>query len=200
MALVTRWKHCSVDGCENPHKATGYCNSHYMRHRRYGNPLGGNKTNWLEPLEFARSLVGRTDKECIIWPYAGAGKGYGKIRINGRSTGAHRLVCSLSHGDPSSDRLMALHSCNNGKGGCVNPNHLRWGTYKENFVDAVKDGSASIGDRHYRTKISDHDVLAIRALRGVEPRVETAEKYGTTASYIALIQQGHSRKRVGRPA
>jgi hypothetical protein len=32
---------CSVSDCEAVHDARGYCRSHYMRWRRYGDPLGG---------------------------------------------------------------------------------------------------------------------------------------------------------------
>lgn len=36
----TRWRNrgCSVDGCEAPHDACGFCASHYARWRRYGEP------------------------------------------------------------------------------------------------------------------------------------------------------------------
>lgn len=31
-------KYCSVDGCNNKHKGHGYCDKHYQRYKRYGNP------------------------------------------------------------------------------------------------------------------------------------------------------------------
>lgn len=34
---------CSVDGCEKPKLARGYCNAHYCRWRNHGDPLGGKK-------------------------------------------------------------------------------------------------------------------------------------------------------------
>jgi hypothetical protein len=30
---------CSIDGCDGKHKAKGYCAPHYLRYRRYGDPL-----------------------------------------------------------------------------------------------------------------------------------------------------------------
>jgi hypothetical protein len=30
---------CTVDGCNRPHDARGYCNTHYRRWRLYGDPL-----------------------------------------------------------------------------------------------------------------------------------------------------------------
>lgn len=32
-------RQCSIDGCENKHQAKGYCDKHYSKLRRYGNPL-----------------------------------------------------------------------------------------------------------------------------------------------------------------
>lgn len=32
---------CSVDGCGKRHSAKGFCNSHYLRHFKHGDPLGG---------------------------------------------------------------------------------------------------------------------------------------------------------------
>jgi hypothetical protein len=32
---------CTVDGCERPHKAHGWCKAHYFRWRDHGDPLGG---------------------------------------------------------------------------------------------------------------------------------------------------------------
>jgi HNH endonuclease len=35
-------RRCNVDDCLNPHFSGGYCNSHYHRLARYGDPLAGN--------------------------------------------------------------------------------------------------------------------------------------------------------------
>ncbi len=32
---------CTIKGCDKPHNAKGYCMSHYMKFKRYGDPLGG---------------------------------------------------------------------------------------------------------------------------------------------------------------
>lgn len=34
-------KTCSIDGCDGPHLALGWCDPHYRRYRRHGDPLGG---------------------------------------------------------------------------------------------------------------------------------------------------------------
>ncbi|MCZ7568835.1 MAG: hypothetical protein M5U01_09640 [Ardenticatenaceae bacterium] len=39
--LPSRQRHasCTVDGCDRPHKARGYCDTHYARWRTHGDPL-----------------------------------------------------------------------------------------------------------------------------------------------------------------
>lgn len=37
---------CRVEGCTNPARARGYCNPHYGRWRRYGDPLGEGAGRW----------------------------------------------------------------------------------------------------------------------------------------------------------
>src|SRR3990167_2503925 len=32
---------CSVTGCKKPHKCKSFCQMHYRRYRKYGNPLAG---------------------------------------------------------------------------------------------------------------------------------------------------------------
>jgi hypothetical protein len=36
---------CSIEGCENKARVRGFCNTHYTRWRRHGNPLGGRPRN-----------------------------------------------------------------------------------------------------------------------------------------------------------
>lgn len=37
---------CAVEGCPNPGRSAGYCNSHYARWRRYGDPTGQGVGRW----------------------------------------------------------------------------------------------------------------------------------------------------------
>jgi len=68
--------------------------------------------------------------------------GYGWYRLDGKAINPHRLICRVAHGEPP-EKHMALHSCDNRK--CVNPEHLRWGTARENLQDAVDRGRLDLG-------------------------------------------------------
>ena len=55
--------------------------------------------------------------------------GYGLLSVNGRMIGAHRYSYILHHG-PIADGMFVDHICHNR--GCVNPDHLRQATPKQN--------------------------------------------------------------------
>lgn len=84
------------------------------------------------------------EDEC--WPWIALAKletGYGVLNIwveegKRRNVVASRISCFLAHGAPQNPWEHALHSCDNPP--CCNPNHLRWGTRKDNMQDAVKRG------------------------------------------------------------
>ena len=55
-----------------------------------------------------------------------------------RNLRAHRAALILYAGEPEDPDNCAIHLCDNP--GCVNPEHLRWGTVSENNWDKIKKG------------------------------------------------------------
>jgi hypothetical protein len=80
---------------------------------------------------------------CWNWTGAVNPSGHAVIKIDRRNRGAHRVSYTIHIGDIPED-LMILHSCHNPK--CVNPEHLRPGTAKDNAEDEVKRQNT----RHYK--------------------------------------------------
>jgi len=64
-------------------------------------------------------------------------KGYGRIKYKQRTVRAHRLSYMFAKG-PIPDGMMVLHSCDNPR--CINPDHLRVGTARDNWNDCVSRG------------------------------------------------------------
>ncbi len=82
----------------------------------------------------------RGDDECWLWNGARDARGYGRAS----TLRSHRLATHIAliiAGRPRPDGYLALHSCDNPP--CVNPNHLRWGTAKDNARDASIRGRIS---------------------------------------------------------
>jgi hypothetical protein len=84
-------------------------------------------------------------------------------------------------GDIPAD-LLVLHKCNNGAGGCVNPDHLYVGTYDDNARDRVRAGNNAT------QKLTTQDVIAIKArLATGESGASIARDYGVSRTAISRI-------------
>ena len=135
---------CKVDGCDRFIVGSRLCNLHYRRMRRHGDPLGGRKTYYGEVATFLREVLSAVSDECIPWPFAVNGNGYGSIgpyETYGTKY-PHVYVCEQAHGPKPTERSIACHApviCHNRL--CVNPAHIRWATHSENAYDMVLDGT-----------------------------------------------------------
>ena len=126
----------------------------------------------------------RPEEGCWDWCGTRQSTGYGRFYDGERKVGAHQFVCELTHG-PSAGR-HALHACDNP--GCVRPDHLRWGTPKENTADAVRRGRLRRTDGEFssRAKLTWRQVEDIRS-RGSETRAALAREFGVSAPAISMI-------------
>lgn len=116
---------CSVDECGGPARTRGWCDKHYRRWRRHGDPLV-----ILQPTAGERFWA-KVDKSsrCWIWTGARSSTGYGNVWHGGRYRPAHRVAFELLIG-PIPDGLHLDHLCR--VRACVNPAHLEPVTCKEN--------------------------------------------------------------------
>lgn len=115
--------------------------------------------------------------------------GYGR-RNNARGTGkhtlAHREMWEKYHGSIPSGTYV-LHHCDNPP--CINITHLFLGTTQDNSLDMVRKGRAAKGERNGGRKLSEQDVLAIRAAEG--SAADIARRFG-----ISDMQCIRIRKRI----
>ena len=122
------------------------------------------------------------------WEWTGAKKfgGYGEIGHEGKNKSAHRLAYEFANG-PIPEGLFVCHRCDNPA--CVNPSHLFVGTQLENALDCVEKGRMPRGNNRAFSKLTDSQVLEIRARysSGSVYQADLASEYGVSESNISAI-------------
>ncbi len=126
---------------------------------------------------------------CLEWPFSVAGRGYGVVRLGGRQTYAHRVVCWLRHGD-APPGTEAAHSCGNRR--CINKLHLRWATPIENCADKVRHGTNNDGEKHGLSKLSNQDAAEIRKRSSFESQANISRSFGVSRMTISRLVRGLS--------
>jgi hypothetical protein len=115
-----------------PVDARGWCNPHYQRWYRYGDPLVQKRIHGDDEARFF-SRVNGTPDGCWLWTaHVNPRTGYVQFRIGGRSGKmvlAHRWSYEHFVG-PIPDGLQIDHLCRVRH--CVNPSHLEPVTAREN--------------------------------------------------------------------
>ena len=153
-----------------------------------------------KPLEVrVFSRVVKADNGCWIFTGFTDKDGYGWIRDTPtRQTRVHRF--SLWYhvyrsvmpwdvfealGRPPFN-MCVLHSCDNPP--CCNPEHLFWGTCKDNTQDMIKKGRRfnNKGDKHPMSKITEEQALEIYNMDGTLKNI--AAKYGITFQMVWRIK------------
>ena len=105
-------------------------------------------------------------ENCVKWPFYRDEFGYGRAYVSGfTSRLAHRIICEMRHGVGKDGRNVVRHLCGNGHLGCVNPNHLDWGTCKDNSGDMIIHGTKPLGTTTGLSVLDDTSVKEIRRLR-----------------------------------
>lgn len=110
---------------------------------------------------FFEKMLKRSPEECWEWHGATARHGYGVISDGEHLLVASRVAWELASGAPIPVGLDVLHHCDNPA--CCNPSHLFLGTATDNMLDMLAKGRGVIGSKCYNAKLTEDQVLAIRA-------------------------------------
>ena len=176
---------CAIPACEKASRSRGWCEKHYTRWQRTGDPEGLRRTHYGEVDANSFYQFYRRVESTGCWIWTGAlHKGWGSYGTCGQGY-AHRLSWKIHHGDIPPG-LYVCHRCDNPP--CVNPDHLFLGNAVENMRDAVDKGRVPRGERHCCAKLTERAVRLIRrrAANG-ELQVSLAAEFGVTQSAIHLV-------------
>ena len=138
-------------------------------------------------LKWLRDAINYKGDDCLIWPFArNSVNGYPVAYVDGKLVLVSRYICRIVNGDPP-PLNVARHKCGNGKLGCIAPNHLHWGTKKEDVQDAIDAGTFPRGESNGVAKLTEEDVLKIRSLKGQHTHLVIAEMFGVSRRQIGRI-------------
>lgn len=187
-------KHCNIIGCEQPHCARGFCQSHWKKWKRWGDPLTPDMRGWNKLPNSRDDIKSRFMEYVAIngacWDWTGAPEkswGYGRIKINGKSIRAHRLSYEF-HVGPIPTGLLVCHTCD--RPICVNPEHLFLGTDLDNQRDCISKGRTNYqsGVAHWNARLRPSEVLEIKASN--DPPLELARRFSVSTGTIYAIRKG----------
>lgn len=193
---------CKFPGCETKSRLRGYCRSCFERLYREGKIQKTTPTEHPDEGEF----LTRTERERFVkklsipecpdscWNWTGClwGKskytvGYGAVkirRIRQTPLKANRVaMCLWNQGDIEDPRDVC-HTCDNPL--CCNPEHLFWGTRKENMQDCVNKGRSAAGERNGTAKLTEDQVIKIRGLASSYPATEIIKQLNLKVSPSAI--------------
>lgn len=121
---------------------------------------------------------------CWVWQGNCNPQGYGRmsLMVNGRKSSVliHRMLLLVYH-ETSAKHLVARHAC--GRKNCVNPDHLTFGTQKQNVNDLWSTTTSS--------SFTFEDAERIRKdLAAGVPLLDVAAKYNVKAYTVRRIRDG----------
>lgn len=130
------------------------------------------KTRYKRYANMQKRVVRRNGRLFFIrdyskcWEWKGGrydSRGYGAFWKDGRTRSATRVGWEFWHGSAPPDDMQICHTCDNPP--CQNPKHWFLGSASDNTIDKVNKGRGKTpnGSKHWKSKLTEADVLAIRA-------------------------------------
>ena len=124
---------------------------------------------------------------CWIWTAATNIHGYGLFIFNGKMQSTHRISWQVYRGAIPAG-MFILHRCDTRL--CVNPNHLRIGTQKENIQECHSKGRAGykFGEHNGQSILLESQVLQI--MSDSREHYIIAKDYNISSSLVSALKKG----------
>lgn len=145
---------CKETDCDSRAVCKGWCNKHYQRWYKHGDPGCTTNVPTKATLEERLRHYGwsTTPTGCWEWNGSRLKTGYGRVAHQHKVLGAHRVAHEVWIG-PIPEGLQVNHHCDNPP--CINPEHLYAGTAQENMQDKVNRGRWKGGRKNLDAEVVD---------------------------------------------
>jgi hypothetical protein len=143
-------------------------------------------TTAVKPIKY---VLGGENGECFICVSHSSQKtGYYRMKRFGKHIDMHVWINDVFNGEKSKVGFVVRHLCHNSR--CINPNHLKVGTYSENESDKFTAGNGVFGDRHPHSVLTEKDVYEIKHLMAYTTigNKDIADIYGVSKATIKQIR------------
>lgn len=178
-------RRCEIRACGRKHYSKGYCQRHYTKHLRYGDPLAGREYQDTPEGAFLAYVEPLAWDDHLVWMGGLHSEGYGSIWVAGDHQSAHRYAWTRERG-PVPDEMFVDHACH--VRSCVNVEHLRLATRPQNGRNrAGANRNNALGVRNVYPTAHGSYVASVRKggrrYRKTFPTVEAA------ADHAAALRQ-----------
>lgn len=179
---------CIVRECGKPirNHSRQLCSTHYQRWKDHGDawyvsPHCPKDYTIEQKLEFfGWDMI----DDCWIWRGRVNTDGYGVFKHHQKILRAHHESLKLKEARPSR-KHNALHTCDTPR--CINPDHLWWGTQRENIADMQAKGRGRRGSRWTEEQI----LSAVSMYRtGQYTQAQVEAHFGMASGTVCRIMSG----------
>lgn len=194
---------CSISDCGRQHEARGWCAMHYERWKRHGDPHHVSPRQVLRGSGIEVRFLAKVDRlpnGCWQWAATSNARGYGLFKAGGVNAFAHRWAYGHWVGSiPPGLHIDHFKFPQDGCIGpaCVNPEHLRPASPRENALRGDTCASLNVAKTHC-PQGHPYSGENLRIKRSGSRICRTCDRRAMLTRYHRRQAQLHSAPPVGR--